>query len=76
MTNVLGMELSAAEQLLTAEGYTVTAEEIRSRKGVEGGSDKRVIRVRRAGTGNTVCLAYSVFNTAVSLENELDGDRG
>lgn len=74
MTNVLGMELSAAEQTLAAEGYNVTVEEIRSKKGVEGGSDKRVIRVRRAGTDNTVCLAYSVFNTAVSLEREPNGD--
>lgn len=60
------MELSAAEAMLRAEGYNVEAAEVRSKKGVPDGSDKRVIRVRLDETGNTVFLAYSVFKTAVS----------
>ena len=60
------MELSAAEAMLRAEGYNVEASEVRSKKGVPDGSDKRVIRVRLDETGNTVFLAYSVFKTAVS----------
>ena len=66
MTDVRGMELSAAEAMLRAEGYNVEAAEVRSKKGVPDGSDKRVIRVRLDETGNTVFLAYSVFKTAVS----------
>lgn len=73
MTDVRGMELSAAEQLLRAEGFTVVTEEIRSRKGVEGGSDKRVIRVRLADGGSSVCLAYSVFKTAVGGDLSVNG---
>ena len=65
MTDVRGMELSAAEAILRAEGYEVASCEVRSKKGVPEGDDKRVIRVRRVGTGNAVCLAYSVFKTAV-----------
>lgn len=66
MTDVRAMELSAAEEILRAEGFEVAAFEVRSKKGVPGGDDKRVIRVRRDETGNTVYLAYSVFKTAVS----------
>ena len=66
MTDVRGYELSAAEQILRAEGYNVEAVEIRSKKGVPDGDDKRVIRVRRDETVKTVYLAYSVFKTSVS----------
>ena len=66
MTDVRGYELSAEEEILRAEGYNVEAAEVRSKKGVPDGCDKRVIRVRRDETGNTVYLAYSVFKTAVS----------
>lgn len=70
MTDVRGMELSAAERQLRAEGYNVSSVEVRSKKGVPGGEDKRVIRVRLDERSNSVCLAYSVFNTAVSFEKE------
>ena len=59
------MELSRAEELLRSEGYNVVSVEVRSKKGVPDGDDKRVIRVRRDETGNTVHLAYSIFKTAV-----------
>lgn len=68
MTDVRGMELSAAEQMLRAEGYNVVTVEVRSKKGVPDGDDKRVIRVRRDEADNTVCLAYSVFNTTVKAD--------
>lgn len=68
MTDVRGLPLQLAEQILRAEGYIVTAQEVRSRKGVPGGDEKRVIRVRRADSDNTVRLAYSVFKTSVSHE--------
>ena len=69
MTDVRGMELSAAEELLRAEGCKVVSTEVRSKKGVVGGSDKRVIRVRRVESDNTVYLAYSVFKTTVTIKD-------
>lgn len=66
MTDVRGMGLDLAVKLLEEEGYNVITREVRSKKGVPDGDDKRVIRVRSAGSDNTVCLAYSVFKTAVS----------
>lgn len=71
MTDVRGLKLQLAEQILRAEGYNVNSHEVRSKKGAAGGDDKRVIRVRLAKTENTVCLAYSVFKTSVS-KNEAD----
>lgn len=65
MTDVRGYSLETAEKLLRSEGYNVVSEEVRSKKGVPDGDDKRVIRVRLAETENTVYLAYSVFKTAV-----------
>lgn len=65
MTDVRGMELSHAEDLLRKEGYTVVSREVRSKKGVPDGDDKRVIRVRLVGSENTVHLAYSIFRTSV-----------
>lgn len=65
MTDVRGMELSLAEELLRKEGYTVVSREVRSKKGVPDGDDKRVIRVRLVGSENTVYLAYSIFRTTV-----------
>lgn len=69
MTDVRGLELQLAESILRAEGHNVAAVEVSSRKGVPGGDEKRVIRVRRADSDNTVCLAYSVFKTRVD-DNE------
>ena len=65
MTDVRGLELRLAEDILTAEGYTVVSREVRSKKGVPDGDDKRVIRVRLVESENTVYLAYSIFKTAV-----------
>ena len=65
MTDVRGYSLALAESILKAEGYNVVSEEVRSKKGVPDGDDKRVIRVRVAETENTVFLAYSVFKTAI-----------
>ncbi len=65
MTDVRGYSLALAEDILKSEGYNVVSEEVRSKKGVPDGCDKRVIRVRLAETENTVFLAYSVFKTEV-----------
>lgn len=65
MTDVRGYELRKAEDILRSEGYKVVAEEVRSKKGVPDGNDKRVIRVRLVESENTVYLAYSIFKTAV-----------
>lgn len=65
MTDVRGLSLDEAVRILESEGYSVIADEVRSKKGVSDGSEKRVIRVRPAGSPGTVCLAYSVFKTRV-----------
>ena len=65
MTDVRGYSLSLAEEILRSEGYKVAVSEVRSKKGVPDGDDKRVIRVRMVESENTVYLAYSVFKTAV-----------
>ncbi len=62
MTNVLGLPLDRAKELLEREGVTVTAEETRSKKGVEDGSDARVIR-QDIQDGQNVTLLYAVFRT-------------
>lgn len=67
MTDVLGLPLEEAIGLLKGEGYTVICCEVRSKKGVPDGSDKRVIRVRTGNTADTVYLAYSVFKTDIAL---------
>ncbi len=66
MTDVRGLSLSEAEDILRSEGHNTVSEEVRSKKGVADGDDKRVIRVRLVESENTVYLAYSVFKTAVS----------
>ena len=71
MTDVRGMVLSEAEDILRSEGFDVVAAEVRSKKGVPDGNDKRVIRVLRVETDNTVYLAYSIFKTAASADNTL-----
>ena len=73
MTDVRGFALSDAEDVLRSEGYKTVSVEVRSRKGVEDGYDKRVIRVRLVDSENTVYLAYSVFKTTVS-ENAPEDD--
>ena len=62
MTGVLGLPLARAKELLAAEGFAVTVTEARSKKGVPGGTDARVIRQTR--TGEAECsLVYAVFRT-------------
>ena len=66
MTDVRGFELQLAESILRAEGYNVESREVSSMKGVAGGCDKRVIRVRLVESEKTVYLAYSIFKTRVT----------
>ena len=65
MTVVLGFELDAAKALLNGEGFVVLTEEVRSRSGVYGGDEKRVVR-QKPVNDNTVELTYAVFKTEVS----------
>lgn len=65
MTDVRGLPLSEAENILKNEGYNVVCSLVRSKKGVPEGSDERVVRVRLDEAENTVFLAYSVFKTTV-----------
>ena len=61
MTSVLGFPLADAIAVLTKEGFTVVTAEVRSRKGVEGGCEERVIKQRLEGRDAT--LFYAVFKT-------------
>lgn len=63
--NVLGLPLEEVISLYESEGYKVVCTEVRSKKGVPDGNDKRVIRVRRDDAAKAVFLAYSVFKTSV-----------
>ena len=65
MTDVRGFELRKAEDILRSEGYKVVSCEVRSKKGVPDGDEKRVIRVRLVESENTVYLAYSIFKTRI-----------
>ena len=65
MTELLGLSLDEAVALAEAAGYSAICCEVRSKKGVPGGDDKRVIRVRMDEAAKTVYLAYSVFKTDV-----------
>ena len=65
MTEVLGLPLSEAEAYYKLNGYRVVCSEVRSKKGVPDGTDKRVIRVRMDEQAKTVYLAYSVFKTHI-----------
>ena len=60
MISVLGYELSAARALLEAEGFSVTAVETRSRKGVDG---DRAMVVRERLEGSRAELVWSTFKT-------------
>lgn len=61
--SVLGFELEHARTLLEAAGYTVTVQEVRSRKGLEG-NERRVVRQRFLGE-ERVDLTYAVFKTVI-----------
>ena len=62
MISVLGLPLDRAKQLLEGSGWTVTLEEARSKKGVPGGTDARVIRQTQT-VESTAALVYAVFRT-------------
>ena len=62
MTNVVGLPLFQAKELLERDGVTVDAKEVRSKKGVEGANDARVIRQDRPDATHAV-LIYAVFRT-------------
>ena len=62
MISVLGLPLDRAKALLESSGWTVTLEEARSKKGVPGGTDARVIRQTQTGD-STAALVYAVFRT-------------
>lgn len=62
MISVLGLPLERAKELLAAEGIEVTIIEARSKKGVPGGTDARVIRQTQTGEAKLI-LVYSVFRT-------------
>ena len=61
MISVLGYELSRAEEMLRAEGFSVKNEEVRSRKGLCG-NEARVVRQRQIGE-REVLLTYAIFKT-------------
>ena len=63
MIDTLGLPLDQARRLLTAQGYSVSDMEVRSRKGTEGG-ELRVVRVRKKDDG-TVELGFSRFVTDI-----------
>lgn len=62
MISTVGLPLNRAKELLIEAGITVTAEETRSKKGVEGGTDARVIRQTMPDDRNAILL-YAVFRT-------------
>lgn len=62
MTSVIGLPLSRARELLAQEGIEATFEEARSKKGVEGGTDARVIRQIMLDAGHAA-LVYAIFRT-------------
>ena len=72
MINVLGLEVDRAKALLEGSGWTVTLDEARSKKGVSGGTDARVIRQTQTGE-STAALVYSVFRTE-PLEQDTEPD--
>jgi len=66
--DVLGLPLERAEALLKEAGYAVTAVEVRSRKGIEGG-EKRVVRQREypgAVGERRVEVTWAAFQTDVT----------
>ncbi|NLI53077.1 MAG: hypothetical protein GX417_01995 [Clostridiales bacterium] len=68
MTGVLGLPLERARELLEREGVSVSVLETRSKKGVEGGTDARVIRQDMQDERHAV-LVYAVFRTEPNEAN-------
>jgi hypothetical protein len=67
LTSVLGFPLDDAVAALAKEGFSVDTVEVRSRKGVAGGSEARVVRQRMNGRNAT--LYYSIFKTQPNEAN-------
>lgn len=68
MTSVLGLPLGDAAEMLKAAGYQVKTVEVRSKKGVPGGNDLRVIRQIETNP-QEVTLCYAVFRTEPNEDN-------
>ncbi|HWQ98681.1 MAG TPA: hypothetical protein VN538_11400 [Clostridia bacterium] len=62
MISVVGLSPERAEALLSAEGISVSFEEARSKKGVQGGTEARVIRQQMTDDKHAT-LVFSVFRT-------------
>ena len=60
--NVVGLPLDRAKALLSKAGISYSAEETRSKKGVEGGMDARIVRQKTLADG-TLSLLYALFRT-------------
>ena len=68
MTSVLGLSIERASELLADEGFRVTLEEARSKKGIEGATQLRIIRQSEAKDGN-ILLVYAAFQTEPAGQN-------
>jgi hypothetical protein len=68
LTGVLGLPLRRAIALLEREGVTVTAQETRSKKGVESARDARVVR-QDILDGTHAILIYAVFKAEPNEAN-------
>lgn len=67
--NVIGLPLDRAQELLSDAGIAYFAEETRCKKGVEGGTDARVIRQTLLEDGR-VLLLYAIFRTEPVKERD------
>jgi hypothetical protein len=62
LISVLGLSPERAIELLSAEGYSVTLEEARSKKGIDGATQPRIIRQALPDEGK-IALIYAAFRT-------------
>jgi len=62
LISVFGLPLNRAREILASAGIEATFEETRSKKGVDGGTDARVIRQIPLDEGHATLL-YAVFRT-------------
>lgn len=65
---MLGLPLDLARELLEREGVCVTAEEVRSKKGVPDGRSARVVRQTEIDETHAALL-YAVFRTEPNEAN-------
>jgi hypothetical protein len=68
LISVVGLPIDRAEALLSGQGISVSFEEARSKKGVHGGTEARVIRQQMTDDTHAT-LVYSVFRTEPDEEN-------